>query len=317
MSEEYLSQLIQKYAAGKASAEEVQELMDWYRSHSPGEVKWTGERAEVYTRMLQRLHKKITPAKGRVHSFSWIRVAAVFLVIAAAALLLLQLAKPATEMVIVANPTGKIRSVHLPDKSTVWLNAASELQYAKNFSEHRAVVLKGEAYFEVSHDAAHPFTVSAGELQTKVLGTSFNIKAYPEEEAAIVSLVTGKVEITEGSKSLALLQPSMQLWFNKQTHAAHTVALDTSAALAWKRGVLQFEGENFGNIANTLERWYRVQFHFANPDISNCRYYLSIANTTTLDKMLQTLKQLTGMEFSYDADKKIVNVSGKGCSQIQ
>lgn len=314
MSEDYLAQLIQKYAAGKASAEEVQELFSWYRTRSPGEVQWPEKKEEVYNRMLQRLHKEKAPVKSRVVSFSWKRVAAVFLILAGAAYLVLQLTKPSEGVISVANPGGKIQAVRLPDNSTVWLNATSELQYPKNFTGQREVTLKGEAYFEVSHDAAHPFTVTAGELQTKVLGTSFNIKAYPTEETSTVSLVTGRIEVREQSATLAVLQPSMQLKFNNQTHTATTSALDTNAALAWKKGLLQFEGENFESIAATLERWYDVQFHFTDPAIGNCRYYLSAANTTPFDKLLATLRQLTGMQYSFNADKKIVNVSGKGCS---
>ncbi|HET7898859.1 MAG TPA: FecR domain-containing protein, partial [Flavisolibacter sp.] len=262
MSEEYLIQLIKNYAAGKASEEEVQELFNWYRSASPDAVQWPGEKGDVYNRMLQRLNKEKTVTKSRVVSFSWMKVAAVVFIIAGAAYLTLRLAKPSTDFIAVVNPSGKIQAVHLPDQSIVWLNAASELQYAKNFSEHRDIKLKGEAFFEVSHDAAHPFTVTAGELKTKVLGTSFNIKAYPAEETATVSLVTGRVEVSEKSGVLAVLQPSMQLQFNKQTHKASTAALDSNTVLAWKNGRLQFEGESFGSIAQTLERWYGVSFHF-------------------------------------------------------
>lgn len=317
MSEEYLKDLIQKYATGKASEEEVQELHALYRSASPGEMQWPGEKSEVYKRMLQRLHKEKAPVKSRVVSFSWIKVAAVFLILAGAGYLALRFAKTSDEIITIANPSGKIQAVHLPDNSTVWLNASSELQYAKNFTQHRDVTLKGEAYFEVSHDAAHPFTVTTGELQTKVLGTSFNIKAYPAEELATVSLITGKVEISEHSQSLAILQPSMQLKFNKETHTAGTSSLDSNSALAWKKGMLQFEGDNFRSIAAALERWYGVQFHFSDPAIGNCRYYLSIATTTSIDKLLAILRQLTGMQYSFDADKKMVNVSGKACPKIQ
>lgn len=317
MSEEYLAQLIQNYAAGKASKEEVQELLNWYRSASPDSVQWPGERNEVYNRMLQRLNKEKAVMKSRVVAFSWIKVAAVFLIIAGAAYLALHLAQPSVEFIAVVNPLGKIQAVNLPDKSTVWLNAASELQYAKNFSERRQVKLQGEAFFEVRHDAAHPFTVAAGELQTKVLGTSFNIKAYPAEETSTVSLITGTVEVSEQSEVLAVLQPSMKLQFNKQTHKATKLALDTNVVLAWRKGSLQFEGESLGNIAGALERWYGVSFHLTDPGLRNCRYYFNVAYTTPLVKTLSVLRQLTGMEYSYDPDKKMVNVSGKGCPKIQ
>lgn len=318
MSEEYLIQLIKNYAAGKASDEEVQELFNWHRTANSSEaIQWPGEKQEVYNRMLQRLHKEKAKTKGRVVSFSWIKVAAVVLIIAGAVYLALRLAKPSADFIAVVNPSGKIQTMHLPDQSTVWLNAASELQYAKDFSEHREVRLKGEAFFEVSHDATHPFTVIAGELKTKVLGTSFNIKAYTEEETATVSLVAGSVEVSEKSAVLAVLQPSMQLQFNKQTHKASTVALDSNTVMAWKNGRLQFEGESFGNIASALERWYGVSFHFSDLTLHNCRYYFNVDNTTPLDKTLSILRQLTGMEYSYDAGKKMVNVSGKGCPKIQ
>lgn len=313
MTEDHLAHLIRKYAEGKASEEELQELSEWYRAVPPDEVQWPGERREVYERMLKRLQKEKLPDKNRLVRFSWMRAAAVFLIIIGAGYLVQRLTSSSGNMITVANPTGKIQAVHLPDNSTVWLNAASELKYSKQFSKTRNVELEGEAYFEVSHDAGHPFTVTAGDIQTKVLGTSFNIKAYPGEGAATVSLVEGKVEVAGASGVLAVLKPAMQLNFNRQTHMTTTSLLDSNKVLAWKNGMLQFEGESFGNIAKTLERWYGVQFRFADPSIGNCRYYLAARNNTPLNKLLDILTELTGMHYSTDTNKKIITVSGKGC----
>ena len=199
----------------------------------------------------------------------------------------------------------------MPDKSKVWLNAATELQYARSFTKGRDVKLKGEGYFEVTEDALHPFTVDAGGIQTTVVGTSFIIKAYEGENKTVVSVVSGRVKVASGYETGNVLKPSMQLQFDRQQLITTTSMIDTSSVLAWKQGRLQFEGNSLSEIASVLERWYDIKIQFTDPTAKNCRYYMSFDNNAALEKTFSIIAELTKMQYSID--KNIITLSGKGC----
>jgi transmembrane sensor len=312
MTEQRLEELIEKYAEETATEEEIQQLMNWYLFEPVKDVQWPSEKMDVYNRMSRRLHSDIAPKKAKVLIFPWQKIAAALVLIIGTALLLFQFTRPSNpSYVTVINPSGKIKEVLLPDNSKVWLNAATQLEYATSFAKNRYVKLKGEAYFEVTHDASHPFGISAGGIETTVLGTSFNIKAYETENKTIISVITGRVKVADSKQNLAVLKPSMQLQFDRQQATATTSNIDTNSVLAWKHGRLQFEGESFGNIAASLERWYDIKIVLTDPAIKNCRYYMAFENTIPLEKIFSTKAEVTGLK--YTINKNTVTLSGKGC----
>lgn len=318
MTEQYLEELIQKYADGVASQEEIQKLMNWYHSSSIGDVQWYArdpkEEHNVYNRMLQRLKSEIAPGKARVFNMSWVRIAAILVFIIGAAIVVIQFSSPFSKSYItVANQFGKTQLVRLPDSSKVWLNASSTLRYARSFKKTRKLELVGEAYFEVTHDTKHPFIVDAGGVQTTVLGTSFNIKAYESANTTAISVITGKVKVTNNAKDLAVLTASKQLQFNRKNQIVTTVTVDTNYVLSWKKGMLQFEGQTLAEIAATLEQWYGVTILFAKPGMRNCRYYMGFENTISLDKLLSVMSELTEMQYTFSNDSKKVTLSGREC----
>ena len=312
MTEQKLEELIEKYADETATEEERRQLMAWYGVTSINEVQWPGEKEEVYQRMLQRLKIDKKPGKSKILIFPFQKIAAALVLIIGAGLLLFQLTRTSTlSYVTVVNRSGKIKEVILPDKSKAWLNAATELQYASSFTKNREVKLKGEGYFQVTHDAAHPFNVDAGGIQTTVLGTSFNIKAYEAETKTIISVITGSVKVASNNNNLAVLKPSMQLQFDRQQVKTTMSTIDTNSVIAWKNGRLEFEGETLGNIAGSLERWYDLKIIFTDPAIKNCRFYMAFNNTTPLEKTFSIIAELTKLQ--YTIDKNIITFSGKGC----
>jgi transmembrane sensor len=318
MTEQYVEELIRKYAEGTASEEEVQKLMNWYDNTPIRDVQWNAahpdEKKDVYNRMLGRLKREIAPERARIYNLSWARIAAIFVLIIGIAFIIIQFSSPSSKSYItVTNQFGKTHVVRLPDSSIVWLNASSTLSYVRSFEKNRELLLDGEAYFEVRHDPKRPFIVEAGGVQTTVLGTSFNIKAYGSEDTAAISVITGKVKVTNDAKDLAVLTPSMQLRFNREHQAVKTVAVDTSDVLAWTKGKLQFEGQTLAEIAGTLEKWYGVRILFAKAGMSNCRYYMGFENTITLDKLLSVMSELTEMQYNFSNDKKTVTFSGNEC----
>ena len=177
----------------------------------------------------------------------------------------------------------------------------------------RKVKLEGEAYFEVAHDPKHPFSIQGGGVITTVLGTSFNVKAYPFQKLTTVSVITGKVRVEEESKELAILSPSTQIQYDRINKISKTISIDTNLVLAWRKGRLQFQGETFAEIADVLENWYGIQIIFANPQMQSCRYYMSFDNSLTIEKIFSTISEITEMQYVFDRSKNIVTLSGKEC----
>ncbi|GJM29469.1 MAG: hypothetical protein DHS20C17_21040 [Cyclobacteriaceae bacterium] len=166
------------------------------------------------------------------------------------------------EQVITYNPTGHKSKITLPDNSVIYLNSESTLCYQKGFSDSiRYVKLKGEAYFEVEPDATRPFVVDTEGITTMALGTSFNIRNYPEDCTIKVSLLTGKVKVTDNqADNEVFLEPMEHVAFTKDNRALKMSQLDQDDKSVWKDGVLVFRNNSFQHIIKSLERTYDVDF---------------------------------------------------------
>lgn len=156
-------------------------------------------------------------------------------------------------------PYGRRADVLLADGSRVWLNSGSRLVYPNTFKgSKREVYLQGEAFFEVSHNKQQPFHVYVNDVDVKVLGTSFNVRAYPDEKNLKTTLVTGSVELSaEQNKKRARLIPGrMAIYENGNQFNIHTV--NTEIQTSWKSGYLYLRNEPLQNLLKTLERYYNV-----------------------------------------------------------
>jgi ferric-dicitrate binding protein FerR (iron transport regulator) len=318
MTQQYIEELIRKYAEGVASEEEIKRLTDWYRSSNVEEVQWpssnASEKETVSLRMHERLRKEVLSQKNRVVQFWWLKVAAVLLIFLGVATILVYRVIPRKESFsTINNPSGKIHLINLPDGSKVWLNASTTLRYMESFKTNRRVELDGEAYFEVIHDKVHPFTVDAGGVQTTVLGTTFNVKAYKSVPVTRISVMNGKVRVDNKFKELAVLPPARQLQYDRESKIANTSSVDTNSILAWKKGRIQFQGETFSEIASAVENWYGIKIIFASAGISTCRYYLNIDKTVSVEQFLSMMGEITELEYVFDKPQMTVRFSGEGC----
>jgi transmembrane sensor len=317
MTEEYVEELIQKYADGTASEVEIGQLMIWYRTSMIDEVPWIiideKEKALLYERMLQRLRRQISPARKSYHYF-WGRAAALLIIVLLSGFLIRQFTDFFDSPYgTISTPTGKIQLIMLPDGSQAWLNASSTIRYPKDFKKSRKVELDGEAYFEVVHDTARPFSVTGGGLSTTVLGTVFTMKAYQKDKTTTVALIRGSVRITTGKKNLGLLTPETELLFDRELAHAQTSKIDTGDVVAWKKGLLKFSGQPFSEIAKTLERWYGIRILFDNARLELCRYYLSFDNNAPIEKVLSTISELTEARCTFNKQNNVVHISGIAC----
>ncbi|WP_319231977.1 FecR domain-containing protein [Draconibacterium orientale] len=168
-------------------------------------------------------------------------------------------------------PFGKRSELSLADGTQVWLNAGSRLAFPTKFTnETREVYLQGEACFKVAKNENQPFIVKANELDVKVLGTHFNIAAYPDDETIETVLVEGSVALTKkksfglGSKSV-VLQPNQKATFNKEEkEIVVSDEPDADVYLAWTEGWFEFKKQSLERVFIKLERYYNI--HISVPE---------------------------------------------------
>jgi len=217
----------------------------------------------------------------------------------------------------VITESGSRTHLQLPDGSSVWLNASSDLTYDKNFGKSlREVNLTGEAFFDVVKDAAHPFIIHTKVIDVKVLGTQFNVKAYPNDAYTEASLIRGSVEVTVKSRpnEKHYLKPNEKVSvannideaLKKTTKSSPLILTEsltyyhvdsTVIETSWVDNKLVFqENETFRDVALKMERWFGVNISFADEDVANYRIYGSFTNET-ITQALDALHE--AFKFSY------------------
>lgn len=201
--------------------------------------------------------------------------------------------------------TGGFYSLILSDGTRVWLNSESELEYPVLFGKGvRLVKLTGEAFFEVNPDASRPFIVEAGDIRTKVLGTSFNIKAYNNESDISTTLFTGKVDVTflTDTANRVILSPGKQADWDIQTHQLKVHEVNLDHIIAWKKGEFVFNKENIEVVTRQIERWYGVKFIY---EIANREEYTFngyFSKDETLEAILNVFTLTGGPKFKIEED---------------
>lgn len=197
----------------------------------------------------------------------------------------------------ITTPNGGQYQIILPDKSKVWLNAASSLHYPTSFSgNERRVTLTGEGYFEITHNPDLPFIVESNGQSVQVLGTSFNINAYEEEEAVVSTLVTGKIALQcNGCDQPIVLKPGDQSVNVRGDVRVRQV--DTNLFSAWKEGLIVLDKADLPTVIRQIQRWYDVEFVGAE-DI-NIKGTLSgeVPRAIKLSGVLQALERQTNARF--------------------
>lgn len=212
-----------------------------------------------------------------------------------------------------AVPVGETRLLVLKDGSKITLNADSRLRYPENFDgKTREVYLEGEAMFDVTHDPERPFIVHSGQLQTQVLGTVFNISAYPGAEKMEVTVISGKVAVEETvSKRSTTLVADQKVVFNTKTANFNTRTLESAApAVAWQKGRISFDDAALSEVTEQFYRRYGVRIILENASLADCRISI-VLNNDTVDNLLKTITALTNSNYKYEGDQVILY--GKGC----
>lgn len=206
------------------------------------------------------------------------------------------------QYVTLMTPRGGQYQVTLPDGSKVWLNAASSLTYPTQFIDnHREVKLTGEAYFEIVGNKSKPFIVTNDGQRIHVLGTKFNVSAYPDEGSIATTLVEGSVRVsgTEGG-STATLKPGQQAVF--EDDAINIRQVDIDYYTGWMMGRFIVNREKLSVALRQIERWYDVEF--INETIKeDVKLWGTLSRNVMLSELLKTLEMSTGYIFEQDGRK--------------
>jgi len=182
----------------------------------------------------------------------------------------------------------------LPDSTQVWLNAASTLEFPEVFERSaRKVYLKGEAYFDVKHAAELPFIIYTGKVSTEVLGTAFNIKAYPDLEKITVSVNRGKVKVNYANRQVALLTRGQEVSIASKDQKVKEKELKSPDNLAWHKGNLDYDDYSIRDIISDLQRVYDVQIRVAVPQVATLRVSTTFKRENGIEPALDILCRLT------------------------
>lgn len=204
--------------------------------------------------------------------------------------------------------------IRLPDGSTALLNEGSTLRYPDSFSgkSSREVSLIGEAFFDIQHDPTKPFVVHTGKLSTTVLGTSFNVKAY-ENDDITVTVTRGKVKVSDDTKVLGIITPDQQITFFKNTQQAQQQVVKASEIVAWADKDIYFDDVSMLEAIKRLEDRFHVQIIFENEKIKDCRFTATFLKGEDLSQILDVICEFNHVTYTKD-DSGNIEISGNGCS---
>ena len=278
---------------------------------------------ENWNKVESRLDVEVAPelkvlepeAKVRKLGFpkQLLQIAAVFLIVSLAAWWFMKgdFNENLDSMVLVKTALEEVKEIELPDGTKVWLNGGSELAYDEVF-EKRKVELRGEAFFDVTKKEESLFEIYSGAAKTVVLGTAFNVRAYPREAEVEVTVVRGKVALQEEAhpEKTVILEAGNAGAYKK---AAKKVVKETKVkknADSWKTNQLNFENVPLVEVLESLERHFNVKIETANRDLLKCHFTGDYRNPE-LEQIFQVLE--FGIDLKVKKEKDRYLLEGKGC----
>ncbi len=287
--------LAKKYAQNKCSLEEERAVEEIFRKlQDSGQVIPYDFTEEKRNFLLKRIHSKIDKPKNSLfHLYSrTLKIAATVIVLLGISFLIAE--STSKNLITQSAAKGEMKTLFLPDGSQLILNANSSITYSSDFKENRSLNLKGEAYFKVVKNPKSPFTVETAQFKTKVLGTSFTIRAY-KNYLNKISVLSGRVEVSSKEKPTykVFLTKNQQLSFPK----SQSPLLSNNSHedfLAWTKNIVILHNTTLGETAEILRNKFNVTILFDNPELEKLRISGKFKNEdiTTILKTIAEVKQL-------------------------
>lgn len=203
--------------------------------------------------------------------------------------------------------------VKLPDGSSVILNERSELRYTHSFGlQTREVYLSGEAFFDITPDPDIPFLVRTGKINTRVLGTAFNVEAWPNESRVNVTVARGKVSVGDDEHVFEELVPNEQLSINTETEVYKKTKLDVEEATEWKQSFFVLDKVKMENAARRISERYGVNVIIENENLRNCLINGAFLENESVEHVISVISLAMNADYRFEGDKIRIN-GGIGC----
>ena len=328
MKQDYYISLLYEDLKGSLSSAKKKELEDWLQKHEdhqkmasdiqavweqtsgpapePPSLPTTLDLDAEFGFLEDQLDDEPASDSAKVRplrrSWPWMAAAAVI-----AVLLLIFFSDslaPSPQWKEVRNMAENPLELPLPDGSRIWLNHASTLRYPESWKkDQRNIELSGEAYLEVAHDPDLPFSVQTPSATVRVLGTSFNVRDFPEDSLSEVFVRTGKVSFQASEMSQAVpLEVNEKILFNKRENTYLQEVDVTQEALSWYTQELTFVDVPLKIVINRLEQTFSISIDLQNPELDNCPFTstLSIENATDA---LEVIGAVFGMEVTQTGEQ--------------
>jgi hypothetical protein len=333
MDKKYLSQLLARYMKGEASAEEIRFVETYYKlfESTPGLLDTLSEeeksllqkniKADLFKTLslnentdqaviipLYKRYKKLIAAAG------------IIIILIGSFLIYTTRLKYKQNELALNNPGSTIsvlaaldtthlqnRVISLPDGSSVVLSAGSRLHYSSDFNtaKNREVFLEGEAFFDVQHNPAKPFIVHTGKLETRVLGTAFNIRAVKGEKNITVTVKRGKVRVSDEQKIIGDITPAQQIIYDEENVTAQQQAVADESYMKWKDSELFIDNLTLSEAAKILEDKYHVTIIVNDKDINTARFTATFQAGEDLEKALNSICVFNEVNYRYIKNDEI------------
>lgn len=318
-----IEKLLKKYIENRYSPEEFSALINYFETSDdgllfdeiafdqwveinekfcqPDEVKSVELKKEALN--IIRNQKEISNSANNKILLSFARIAAMILLLISLPIITYYGWKTFTnkkqveEYIATIIKTGKKQDLILADGTQVMMNSESKLISPKKFQgKTRKITLQGEAFFKVTHDKSNPFIVTSDKVTVKVLGTSFNVKDYRNDEYVYITVTTGKVAVfIGGQKSNILLMPNEQLVINKATGSYQKLIVNADKYNMWTKGALYFKSTPISEVVKTISRWYGKDIVLK--DTIDNHFISGEHDNKSLEAVLEAINFSTGLKY--------------------
>lgn len=313
--------ILKNFSAGKYSLKDFRQVANWFEDgNKEAELKsaiqhhWdefseqpAGEKD--LSMVLNQLKQKIAEQKPVVN----FRIKLQQFYMKAAAILLLPLIlysvyssffesrqADLSASIEIVSPHGARTKFQLPDGTLGWLNGGSSLKYTNTFQTKRKIYLVGEAWFEVAHDSERPFVVNTKKLDVNVLGTKFNVTAYPDENETSVVLQEGKVNVNGFKGSYTVnIEPDQKFTYDNSLQSGTIQEVKASQFSAWKDGLLVFRNEPLSEVLKRVGRWYNVEIKLNDPELENFKYRATFQEEQ-VEEVIRLISLTVPIEYSFN-----------------
>lgn len=334
--------LLAKYYTNQLTPEEkaafdkllLQKPSDWLKTGELSQIDWdttmlydkekAGELAERIMARDKETNAQLLPVRSKRRTGKALVISCTLLFLSLAGIFLWQI-KKSNEWQTISTAAGIKTTLLLPDGTEISLNSESTFRYPKKFDRHlREVYLSGEAFFKVAHDKSKPFIVHTHDMNVRVLGTEFNVRAYTNEPFSETALIKGSVVVSfNGVRQNVSLKPRQKIIVRDTPHkddindhngqqAVPDIELkpltpdneNIYSETAWKENEFIFDDESLESLSKRLERWYGVTISISDSTLA-AEHFTGRAGNVPLEKLLDILKMIKPFEYAIE-DKQVI-----------